>query len=202
MSEQPDNLFENFEEESTPTTPVGGGKGGSGGSNRTFLIAVGIIGGVTLLVVIVGVILLMVFRSGKTGIDEAALINAQNTMTVQAATEAAYAAGLLLTPSATLPPTATVPPTPTPVIVFPSATPTVAVTGVTETPPAVLDIGARTATVAALLTQAAMAGTPTVLPTTGFADQVGLPGLFGLALLFVAIIFIARRMRLSANRTR
>ena len=43
------------------------------------------------------------------------------------------------------------------------------------------------------------AGTPqatsTALPTTGFADEVGLPGLFGLAAVLVVVIFLARRAR-------
>jgi hypothetical protein len=41
--------------------------------------------------------------------------------------------------------------------------------------------------------------TPSALPTSGFADDVGLPGMFGLALLLVAVIFLARRLRTAAN---
>jgi len=37
--------------------------------------------------------------------------------------------------------------------------------------------------------------TSTALPNTGFADEVGLPGLFGLALGLILIIFLARRLR-------
>ncbi len=37
--------------------------------------------------------------------------------------------------------------------------------------------------------------TPTGLPKTGFADEMGLPGLFGLAALLVVVIFVARRAR-------
>lgn len=66
---------------------------------------------------------------------------------------------------------------------------------------------ARTATLAVLLTQvagqraqgAATGATPTALPSTGFADEVGLPGLFGLALALVALIFIARGLRMSTR---
>lgn len=62
----------------------------------------------------------------------------------------------------------------------------------------------RTGTVAALLTEAAagkLTATPTAsaLPTTGFAEDVGVPGLFGIALVFILLIFLARRLRRSAS---
>lgn len=48
------------------------------------------------------------------------------------------------------------------------------------------------------------AGTPqatsTALPSTGFVDEVGLPALFGLGLALIAVVILARRLRLSANR--
>ncbi len=202
MSDQLDeNLMEPFEEEELQPQPEPRKSG-----NRSFLTAVGIIGAITLLVVILGVALLFFLRNGNT-LDEAAQINAQNTMTVQAATQQAYENSLLLTPSATLPPADTAVPSPTPVIVFPTNTPEA--TGTPE-PALGADVDPRTATVAALLTQAALgnptaaaAGTltaqPTALPTTGFAEDVGLPGLFGLALLLVIIVFVARRLRTTAG---
>ena len=39
--------------------------------------------------------------------------------------------------------------------------------------------------------------TPTGLPTTGFVDEVGLPGLFGLAAVLLVVIVLARRTRLA-----
>ena len=39
--------------------------------------------------------------------------------------------------------------------------------------------------------------TPTGLPTTGFVDEVGLPGLFGLAAVLLVVIVLARRARLA-----
>jgi LPXTG-motif cell wall-anchored protein len=77
------------------------------------------------------------------------------------------------------------------------------------------DLNSRTQTVAALLTQAAggttnttpgagaSAGglTPTTLPTTGFVEEVGLPGMLGLSILLVAVIFFVRRMRLSGGQS-
>lgn len=73
---------------------------------------------------------------------------------------------------------------------------------------------ARTATLAVLLTQAAAnqqggtqaassvaaaAATATALPATGFADEVGLPGLFGLALGLIILIFLSRTLRLTSK---
>jgi LPXTG-motif cell wall-anchored protein len=40
-----------------------------------------------------------------------------------------------------------------------------------------------------------MVATSTALPTTGFADEVGIPGLLGMAVLLIAVIFLARRLR-------
>jgi len=174
--------------------------------NRAFITIVGIIGAITLVAAVVGIGLLYMRNTNK--LDEAAQINAENTMTVQAATQQAYESGLLLTPSATLIPLETEAPSPTPVIVFPTDTPEPTAT---IEPEIAAELGdPRTATVAALLTQAAQgnptaaaAGTltaqPTALPTTGFADEVGLPGMFGLALLGIVILFVARRLRTSAR---
>jgi LPXTG-motif cell wall-anchored protein len=36
------------------------------------------------------------------------------------------------------------------------------------------------------------------LPTTGFAEDAGLPGLLGISALLIVVIFLARRMR-AAN---
>jgi LPXTG-motif cell wall-anchored protein len=102
------------------------------------------------------------------------------------------------------------PATPTPVVVFATETPTPGGDGIG----AGADLNARTATVSALLTlaagggttpnatqasQTAAAKTPTALPTTGFADDVGLPGLLGVALLLVTVIVLTRRLRTAAS---
>jgi LPXTG-motif cell wall-anchored protein len=204
MSDQiDDNLMEPFDEENPQPEPE---QEPQKPGNRAFITIVGIIGAITLVAAVVGIGLLYMRNTNK--LDEAAQINAENTMTVQAATQQAYESGLLLTPSATLIPLETEVPSPTPVIVFPTDTPEPTATVEPETAADLVD--PRTATVAALLTQAAQgnptaaaAGTltaqPTALPTTGFADEVGLPGMFGLALLGIVILFVARRLRTSTR---
>jgi hypothetical protein len=66
---------------------------------------------------------------------------------------------------------------------------------------------AATATVGAALTQAALAQqtivvTTTALPNTGFADDVGIPGLVTMALAFVIVILLARRLRVAPATNR
>lgn len=61
----------------------------------------------------------------------------------------------------------------------------------------------RTATVSFLLTEAAIGRltiTPTAsgLPDTGFADDVGVPGMVGLALVLIVVVFLARRLRTAS----
>jgi len=76
---------------------------------------------------------------------------------------------------------------------------------VTKTP-TVGTVDPRTATVAVIMTQAAAArmtatymGTAGILPRTGFADEVGLPGLVSLSLVLVVVIFLVRRLRMSSQ---
>jgi LPXTG-motif cell wall-anchored protein len=161
---------------------------------------------------VIGLVAYLLLFAGPANVarnQQATLISAQNVATSSAATKQAFTALLALTPSATLTPTATQPATPTPVIVQPTDTET-PLPSDTLAPGAAIaqDLTARTETVAALLTQAAGGGgvasatpgaTPTALPTTGFADEVGLPGLIGLAIVLLAVIFLARRLRMPGN---
>jgi hypothetical protein len=95
--------------------------------------------------------------------------------------------------------------------VQPTITPTEGDVTVTETPTGGPTVHPATETVQALLTQAAVAQTqaaeeiltvtPTatiVLPDTGFADDIGLLGMFMLGSALILVIFFARRLR-SAN---
>ncbi len=165
--------------------------------NRTFLIAAGILGGITLISLICMAVYAIVYvpiqRNHRTAQEtEIAQQSVQLTQdALQARTQTAEAAQ----PTSTNTPTVTNTPTSsaTPVIAQATNTPIL-----TETP------GPRTATVAALLTQAAQQ-TQTVLPTstelpdTGFADDVGIPTMLALAVVFVAVIFLVRRMRAVAG---
>ena len=90
-------------------------------------------------------------------------------------------------------------------------TPVVVVQQVTQQPttdaPAAGLSPEELATVAALQTQMAVTGgggstpapTATALPTSGFADEVGLPMMAGLAVVLVAVILFSRRLRMSTR---
>ena len=61
-----------------------------------------------------------------------------------------------------------------------------------------------TATIAAGFTQLAVStqtviATSTALPNTGFADDIGAPGLLLMALALVVVIFLVRRLRSSPS---
>jgi len=152
-------------------------------SNRTFLIAAGILGGIVLLSIacLAGYVLL-VLPGQRTAQQQ--VLNAQATQNAQ------VAQALTATAQAISLPTATVTPSPTPVIA--QATPT-------DTPiPPTTD--PATATVAAALTQAALAQlthfpTSTALPGTGFADEYGAPGLVVLGVTLIVVMVLARRLR-------
>jgi hypothetical protein len=168
-------------------------------NNRTFLIAVGILGGIILLSVACIVGIFLVNRNNQSAQQaqiQAATQTAEasNNFINQALTATAQAQAAL--PTATLPPT---------------ATPVVNVATITNTPDpnATPTLGgnnlAATATVGAALTQAAIAQltivpTTTALPNTGFIDDYGVPGLAVMALAFVMVILLARRLRASPTR--
>lgn len=67
--------------------------------------------------------------------------------------------------------------------------------GVAGTPVALLSAAEATGTVAAQGTSTAL-GTPR-MPASGFADGVGLPGLFVISIILFAVILLARRLRQS-----
>ncbi|MBL6960493.1 MAG: hypothetical protein ISR59_05235 [Anaerolineales bacterium] len=158
-------------------------------SNRTFIIAASVLGGIILLALIcVAAYALVVIPNQRSGADDVEVTRiAQNTQVAQMLTETAVA-NAFLTPIAS--PSA---------IFSPTASPTPVVAVATETPSPTPDIAA-TGTVAAALTQAAIAIQTTVptaaaLPDGGFADDVGLPGLAGLMIALIAVIFFARWFR-------
>lgn len=161
--------------------------------NRTFLIAAGILGGITLLSLICMAVyaLVIVPRSRSQRI-------AQETEIAMRNTEAALAEIQTMTASV---PTNTPVPTATRT---PTASPTAVIVQATDTPTPETSPDPRTATVAALLTQAAqqtqtVIPTATALPDTGFADDIGAPSLIALSLVLVGVIFLVRRMRAIAE---
>ena len=157
-------------------------------SNRNFFIIAGILVGIVCLSVAgLGFYALRVLpqQSNARAVQEQTLV-AQDVQVGQTLTQIALFDALSQTPQ----PTATLPPTNTPPIQQASA----AAAASTSDP--------QTATVAAALTQAAQAQltvtflpTSTALPTSGFADEAGLPGLVAMAIALVVVILLARRLR-------
>jgi hypothetical protein len=189
--------FENTDTEFEPGTEEAGPPPEES-SNRPFLIIAGILGGImllSLLCIVAFALARPMITGGANRQTQAAEINLQNTSVARGVSMTAVALQWTATASPTVPPTATETPAPTNTLVVAQQ--------ITNTPSPTTD--PRTATVAALLTQAAeaqstqtVAPTPTQLPTTGFADDVGAPGLLALAVLLVGIIFLSRRLRIAS----
>lgn len=163
-------------------------------SNRTFLIVAGGIGALLVLsMIFLGLYALVLApRMQQNRISQATQIVQQNTQVAQQLTQTAAAGRATFTPPPTNTPlpsaTATV--TPTQVVVIPTNTPFT--TFGTQAP--------LTATAAAQQTLAAAqqltpSPTPTALPTTGFADEAGIPGLLFLGLALVAVVIVVRGLR-------
>ncbi len=168
-------------------------------NNRTFLIAAGILGGIILISIacLVGVYLFTQNSNNQTASQNQAI-----TQTAQASNNFINDA-LTATANAMLLPTATEPPTATAVVNVATATqatnPNTTSVANAGTP------AAATATVGAALTQAAVAQltivpTTTALPQTGFVEDVGVPGLVVMALAFIIVILMARRLRAVSVR--
>ena len=188
-----DNQFEQGSDFNDQPSPAPDNKP----SGRNFLLAIGILGVILILAL---VLLLLVApnilaQQRASQLEQAAQINAANTATAMAATALAQQNAKTATP---LP--AAVLPTKTPLIVVAVNTPAV-VSG------AQLSAN-ELATVSALQTQMAARGgggsttpeaTSTALPTTGFADEVGLPGMVGLAAVLIAVVFLSRKLRTSGH---
>ena len=163
-------------------------------NNRTFLIAAGILGGIILISI---ACLVGVYLFTQNSNQQVASQNESITQTAQASSNFINDA-LTATANAMLLPTATEPPTATAVVNVATAT---ATTNPNTT--SVANAGtpaAATATVGAALTQAAVAQltivpTTTALPQTGFVEDVGVPGLAVMALAFIIVILMARRLR-------
>jgi len=204
MTNLSDNdLFDDFEDE---TGAAGQEEPEKRPRKGKFGLLVVILAVVFLLAVIAMAVIAAIYLPSRSATrqQQAAEINAANTATAQAATEVAFVQQLALTPSATPIPSNTPKPSPTAVVLQPSSTSVVAVTTGTAEPEGAVakDLLSRTQTVAALLTQAAQgysSASGTALPATGFADEVGLPGMIGLAAVLVVVILLVRHMRFSGR---
>jgi LPXTG-motif cell wall-anchored protein len=174
-------------------------------SNKAFITAVEVLGGIFLLVLLIMAlyVALILPRTRADREKQIANINSANTATAAVLTKVAISVKATqnaptLTPTS-VPATATSVPT-----AKLSATNVVAQATATNTPQ-VMPADTRTATVAALLTQAAQAKlkttylpTSTALPKTGIMEDVGIPGLVGVTILLLVVIFFVRRMRASS----
>ncbi len=167
--------------------------------NRTFVIAAAGLGGLIVLsLVCLGVYALILQpRQREAAEQEPTSIVLTNTAVALGLTLTAEAEDFTPVPTEVPPtaaPTATDTPVPTQVVVLPTDTPTA--TPFTTLP----TVAPLTATAAAQMTQTAEAiATPTALPSTGFGDDVGLPGLAGLTALFLVVIFLSRKLRSRAT---
>ena len=176
----------NYDEEETPPEES---------SNRTFLIAAGILGGIVLLslacLAVYALVIVPQRQAAQQSVEDNALAT-QNAQVNEALTATGVAFDLSQTPQAT----ATLFPTNTLVVAQPTATNTLEFT-LTPDP--------ATLTVAAGFTQLAVSTstvipTTTALPTSGFADEFGFPGLVIAAMVLVAVIFLARRLRATTTQ--
>lgn len=170
------------------------------GTNRTFVIAAAGIGGLLVLSMICMALYVLVLapRQSEARIARQTEIALENTQVAQQLTETVQAGQATDTPDPTETATPINTSTPTQVVVLPTETST-------PTPFTSLATAAPlTQTAAALQTQQAdvptATETPTALPSAGFADEVGLPGLalFGAAL--VVVVILSRRLRAVTTR--
>lgn len=169
-------------------------------SNRTFLLVAGILGAILILSLVLMAVYAMVVVPNRRSAQntQIAQINAQNTQVALASNLTAEAQSWTATPTITntpLPNTPTSSPTP---VIVPTDTPAAEVAQDAERD------AQLTSTMAALFTQQAsnlLTVTPvaTELPRTGFADDVGIPGLLSLAVALIVVIFLTRRLRTAGR---
>ena len=153
-------------------------------SNRTFIIVAVLLGALTLLALLCTAAYAFFFLPQLRASRDAqvATVNAQLTQVAMEVTQTAIAFAFTPTPTQT----EIARPTNTPLLVDRStATPTV---------------DPAQATAESLLTEVAQAQltqipTSTLLPDSGFADDVGAPGLLILGVVLVGVIFLVRRLR-------
>lgn len=159
-------------------------------SNRTFLFIAGGLGVIVFLAILCIVGYLLFTNTGSSSATQTAIAQAtQQAATIQAGLTQTAVANALTSTSAVTP------------TLVPTNTPVVAQASGTVSPTA----NPATATVGAAFTQIAVSTqtiipTSTALPNTGFADEVGIPGMFLATLALVVVIFLVRRLRAAPTR--
>ena len=195
--------FEDFREpENAPEEPI---VVPEQSSNRTFLFVAAALGGIALLALIcIGAYALVFLPRMRIAQEQQQMtLEAQDTevaMIIEGTSTAAEMTAIVAAYTAT--PTRTpIPPSPTPTA---SQTPVVAVASPNSSQPT---LGSEMATATALYatlqanathaveTLAAATPTRATVPNSGFADDVGLPAMLGMAGLLIVVIFLARRLR-------
>ena len=211
MTMNDETPFEGFEETGINPEPAAPAPQKN---NKNFLIAIGVIGGILVLAVIAVIVVIWTQAPQRSAEirETSAYINAMNTATSVGATSQvqtvqANANSLQQTLEAGLKATATktkaviASATTTPVLAQLTATPTEGPKGgVGSGTLSPTEAWSHTATVAALQTkfpEPTKATQATALPSTGFADEVGLPALGLIAAVLVVVIIAARRLRTS-----
>ena len=155
------------------------------GNNRTFILAAGGMAALVLisLACIAVYVLFINPRNQATNSAAEATTVAQNATVESALTGTAYVQAFTPTSLPTATPTETLVPTATPVVVQEEA---IVTPNVTET--------LAVAHTAAAQAQLTIIPTSSALPVGGIADDLGLPGLGVMALAFVLVILLARRL--------
>jgi len=179
-----DNNLDTFEDgEDTPPEES---------NNRTFLFIAGGLG----ILVLIGLCAVVGYFFLNNNSAQQAELTAQAQATFQQATIAAgltkNAQSQALTQAANV--TATVAPSNTPVIAQATVTASPTQNPATATVGAAFTQIAAASTASTQTTQTVIA-TSTALPNTGFADDIGLPGMFAMAFAFVIVIFLVRKLR-------
>lgn len=161
-------------------------------NNRTFQIVAIALGGLVLLglICVVGYVI-MTWGSSRQNNTAATQQGVQQQATIQAGlTQRSLLQAETLTAAVTY----TVEPSRTPVIAQASETPS------PTSNPATATIGAAFTQIAGSTQTLMVIPTSTRLPNTGFADDVGAPGLMIIAVALVAVIFLVRRLRAAPVR--
>ena len=169
-------------------------------SNRTFIIVAGVLAAIVLLSIICMALYALVYlpqqKAGQSA--QQATIEAQNAMIAQAMTSTmqAYVVGAQASPTsaATVVVTPLALASPTPLLAVPSKTQDTVYLNMTATWSAL-----NTQVAVGLLTPTATLGAGG-MPTSGFADEVGLPGLAVMAFALIVVILLARRLRTLPNQ--